>query len=239
MDAQLYGPEANRTVRTTVDVDKLTPAEKVFLNRQITGQKRYNEVYELLSDIDKKNLTLQLENQGFWGLKKSKDENISPIGAVMNGLKSGKYQLQTPGAKKLLRYFDVVDGDITTLQGERLTAFGQILDFDEMRNARLGLQTTSLKNNQSWNDYIRGVQKKESGEIGKPKYTIKDDLEDTRFQSKIKKLIEKSKGKEKAFHEKRKETKKFVRKNAILDFPFHSCVAAEGLPWCIPAIFAG
>lgn len=205
MDAQLYGPDANRPVRAGVNVDKLTPAEKVFLNRQITGQKRYNEVYDLLSDIDKKNLTLQLENQGFWGLKKSKNENISPIGAVMNGLKSGKYQLQTPGAKKLLRYFDVVDGDITTLQGERLTSFGQILDFDEMRNARLGLQTATLKNNQSWNDYIRGVHKKANGETGRPTYTLKADLEDVRFQSKIKRKIETTKGKEKAFHEKRKE----------------------------------
>ena len=211
-DGFLYGlenPNVSKITKAALSPDfspeKLSGAEKVVLSNYLLGQKNYNRVFEKLKDIDKKNLSLQLDKQNFFSISKSTDENISPIGAVLNGLKSGKYQLQTPGARKMLRYLDVVDGEITVLQGERLKRFEEIADFDEMANFRQKLKTAAEKNPQTWNNYIRGNQRNKDGSPGFPKYSLYDDLQDKRFYTKINKKIELSKGIDKAFHQKRKE----------------------------------
>lgn len=195
----------NLNASGSIDPTKLSGIEKIYLNKYITGQKRYKEVYDRLSDIDKKNLTLRLENQNFFSFLSKQEERVSPIGAVLNGLKSGKFQLKTPGAKKLLRYLDVVDGEITVLQGQRLTSLAEVIDMHEMATGKQKLRTETLKNNQTWNEYIRGSQIVK-GETIEPVYFLKRDMETKGAFTKIKKLIDSSTGQEKLFHQRRLDT---------------------------------
>ena len=244
-EVSLYGP--NRVMKGAkkagnfpenaldLDVSKLNGAEKTILNKQISAQQRYNDVFEKLSDIDKKNLTLQLDRQGFFSVSKSTDEAISPIGAVLNSLKSGRTQVRTPQAKKLLRYLDVVDGEITVLQGERLTELAEALDLDEMANFRAKLKTTSLKVNQTWNDYIRGVVNSK-GQLKKSFYRLEKDLQDVKFYSKVQKKIETTKGAEQAFHQKRLDSINALKGGGQFVSPGRTLARAEELARKLPGV---
>ena len=244
-EVSLYGP--NRVMEGArkagnfpenavgLDISKLNGAEKAILNKQISAQQRYNDVFEKLSDIDKKNLTLQLDRQGFFSVSKSKDEAISPIGAVLNSLKSGRSQVRTPQAKKLLRYLDVVDGDITVLQGERLTELAEALDLDEMANFRAKLKTTTLKVNQTWNDYIRGVVR-DKGQLKKSFYRLEKDLQDEKFYSKVQKKIETTKGPEQAFHQKRLDSINALKGGGQFVSPGRTLARAEELARKLPGV---
>lgn len=180
----------------SLNVDKMTSQEKFVLNKYITGRKEMTRVYNLLSDIDKKNLNIFIPDESMLFSAAASESTIgtsSVFGGFLNGMKTGSYQLKTPAAIKHMRYLDVVDGNITIRQGEYLAKLEEGLDMHLMAG------------NSKWNSYIRSHEKVK-GKSSTPKYNLADDLESPTATADIVDAISKTKGKEKAFHEKRLTT---------------------------------
>jgi len=168
-------------------VSTLSQQEQFVVRKFLKGSKDRQTYFNRLTEVEKQQLFYQENPNRFSG----------PVSSFLGAFRSGMYNLEDTAAQKYLRYIDIVDGNTTVLQGERLADLSELLDFRFM------------KSNKRWNAYIRGESHK-----GKRIHSLKEDMESTTKDliDDIQKKIRNSRSEEmKAFHNRRLATIKDIQ----------------------------